>query len=66
MATPSVDELIGANKSIEEIRDFVGADSLGYLSHNALKASIGDTDNSYCYACFTGEYPKTSELVYLS
>jgi len=56
--TPSKKQLIAANKSIEEIREFVGADSLAYLSMEGLKAACGDgLENTYCTACYTGDYP---------
>ncbi|MCU1296534.1 MAG: amidophosphoribosyltransferase [Acidobacteriaceae bacterium] len=56
--TPSKKELIGANKSIEEIRQFIGADSLAYLSLPGLKMACGDGEKTtYCTACYTGKYP---------
>jgi amidophosphoribosyltransferase len=55
--TPQRDELIGANKSIEEIRQFIDADSLGYLSLEGLLSSVGPTRGAYCTSCYTGEYP---------
>ncbi len=55
--TPTRKELIAANNSVEEIRKFVEADSLGYLSLGSLRKSVGDTDANYCYACYTGDYP---------
>lgn len=56
--TPSKRELIGANKSIEEIREFIGADSLSYLSLEGLKKACGDGEKTtYCTACYTGKYP---------
>ena len=55
-------ELIAANKSVEEIRDFVKADSLGFLSHEALVDSVGLERNTLCMACFTGEYPIPVQL----
>jgi amidophosphoribosyltransferase len=55
--TPSKQELIAANHTTEEIRRFVEADSLGYLSLDALSHAVGDTRNRYCYSCYTGEYP---------
>jgi amidophosphoribosyltransferase len=56
--TPSKRQLIAANKSIEEIRDYIGADSLAYLSLEGLKRACGDGDaTSYCTACYTGQYP---------
>jgi amidophosphoribosyltransferase len=56
--TPNKSELIAANSNIEEIRRFIEADSLAYLSMNALRRSVADTPESeYCYACYTGDYP---------
>src|SRR3982075_4312067 len=56
--TPSKKELIAANKSVEEIREFIGADSLAYLSLPGLKKACGDGEKtSYCSACYTGSYP---------
>ena len=56
--TPSKRDLIAANKSIEEIRRFIEADSLAYLSLEGLLQSCGSTEkNSYCTACYTGNYP---------
>ncbi|HXW93690.1 MAG TPA: amidophosphoribosyltransferase [Terriglobales bacterium] len=56
--TPSVRELIAANKSVEEIREFIGADSLAYLSVAGLKKACGDGQpTTYCTACYTGCYP---------
>jgi amidophosphoribosyltransferase len=54
--TPTRRELIAATKSIEEIRDFVGADTLGYLSIGAMLKSVGAADR-FCSACFTKQYP---------
>jgi len=55
--TPSKQELIAANHSVEEIRRFVEADSLGYLSLDSLSHAVADDKNRYCYSCYTGEYP---------
>lgn len=56
--TPSKNQLIAANKSIEEIRDYIGADSLAYLSLSGLKRACGEGEKtSYCSACYTGNYP---------
>ncbi len=53
--TPSKKELIAANKSVEEIRQFIGADSLSYLSLEGLKKACGDGEKTtYCTACYTG------------
>ncbi len=59
--TPSMGELIAANHSVEEIRKFVEADSIGYLSLGALRESVLDDNHDYCYACYTGNYP--TELI---
>ncbi len=56
--TPSKKELIAANKSVEEIRDFIGAESLAYLSLEGLKKACEDgAQTRYCTACYTGSYP---------
>ncbi len=55
--TPNKSELIAANNSIEEIRRYIEADSLAYLSMDALSHSVADTKNEYCYSCYTGNYP---------
>lgn len=55
-------ELIAANMTVDDIRDYVGADSLGFLSHEALVDSVGLQRNSLCMACFTGEYPIPVQL----
>jgi len=55
--TPNKSELIAANNSIEEMRRFVEADSLAFLSLEALQRSVDDKHGEYCYACYTGEYP---------
>jgi amidophosphoribosyltransferase len=56
--TPSKAELIAANKSLEEIRQFIEADSLAYLSlEGLLKACETKEKSGYCTACYTGNYP---------
>ena len=50
-------ELIAAQKSVEEIRAFVGLDSLGYLSIDNLKKATTIPEGDLCFACFNGEYP---------
>jgi amidophosphoribosyltransferase len=56
--TPSKKQLIGANKSVEEIREYIGADSLAYLSLEGLKVACGEGEKTtYCTACYTGRYP---------
>jgi amidophosphoribosyltransferase len=56
--TPSKRELIAANNSIEEIRRFIEADSLAYLSLDGLYAAVeAENRSGYCTACYTGNYP---------
>jgi len=56
--TPTKNELIGANNTVEEIRKFVEADSLAYLSLASLRKAVNDDrKHEFCYACYTGDYP---------
>lgn len=55
--TPTKEELIAANLSIEEIREFLGVESLSYLSLEGLKRCVRGKETHFCYACFTGCYP---------
>ena len=55
--TPSRSELIGATHSVEEIRQFLSADSLKYLDIEGLLDSVGSQRPDYCTSCFTGKYP---------
>jgi len=55
-------ELIASHKSVEEIRQFIGADSLGYISLEGLLKSVNLPGDSFCTACFTGEYPIPVQL----
>jgi len=55
-------ELIAAQKSIPEICEFIGADSLGYLSLDGLIKAVGLPKENFCLACFTGEYPIAVQL----
>jgi amidophosphoribosyltransferase len=54
--TPTRGELIASDHSVEEIRRFVEADSLAYLSLDGLLASVSGPRDSYCTACWTGDY----------
>jgi len=62
--TPTREELIANNMSIEEIREYIGADSIKYLKIEDLRECVQQAEN-FCYACFTGNYPvpKESPLV---
>ncbi len=55
-------ELIAANMTVEEMRQFVGSDSLGFLSHEGLVRAVGVPKNNFCMACFTGRYPIPVQL----
>ncbi len=55
-------ELIAAQKTIPEIRDFIGADSLGYLSIDGLIKAVALPKDTFCLACFTGDYPIPVQL----
>jgi amidophosphoribosyltransferase len=54
---PTKKELIASNKSIKEIKDFLGLDSLEYLSLDGMLKSMQQADNDFCTACFNGNYP---------
>jgi amidophosphoribosyltransferase len=54
--TPDKEKLIAANMTNEEICAFIEADSLGYLSNEALLRSVNGKEENYCTACFTGKY----------
>jgi len=56
--TPTRTELLASSHSVDQIRDFIGADSLGYLSLDGLvKATTERAGEGYCHACFSGDYP---------
>ena len=55
--TDTQEQLIASSHSVEEVRDFIGADSLAYLSLDALVASTGTEKADFCCACFDGVYP---------
>jgi amidophosphoribosyltransferase len=55
--TPTRSELIATGNSIEEIREYITADSLGFLSEEGLYAFSGGDNDGFCDACFTGRYP---------
>jgi amidophosphoribosyltransferase len=54
---PTRQELIAADLTVEQIRSYVGADSLGYLSLEGMVQAAGGEKDSFCRACFDGEYP---------
>ncbi|GLT30669.1 hypothetical protein SLA2020_054600 [Shorea laevis] len=55
--TPSSEELISNRMSVEEIREFIGCDSLAFLPFDSLKKMLGSESPNFCYACFSGKYP---------
>jgi amidophosphoribosyltransferase len=55
--TPREDDLIAAQMSVEQVRNYIGADSLGYLSLEGMLEAIGIDTESSCTACWTGKYP---------
>jgi amidophosphoribosyltransferase len=56
--TPLKSELIASDHGVEEIRRHIGADTLGYLSHEGLLRAVDDSEGSrHCTACFSGRYP---------
>lgn len=55
--TPDRDQLLAANRSLDSIAKFLGADTLGYLSEAGMLAAAG-AEAGWCTACFTGRYPE--------
>jgi amidophosphoribosyltransferase len=55
--TPLKEELIAATHTIDEVRGYLDADSLGYLSLEGLRTCMRENGYSFCHACFTGNYP---------
>lgn len=53
---PTREELIASSHTVDEIRDYIGADSLAYLSLEGLLDSLSGATDSYCTACWTGDY----------
>jgi amidophosphoribosyltransferase len=52
-------ELVAADLSVEQIRAYIGADSLGYLSLDGMVAATAGPRDAFCRACFDGKYPIT-------
>ncbi|RMD91931.1 MAG: amidophosphoribosyltransferase, partial [Calditrichaeota bacterium] len=63
MDFPTKEELIAANKNIEEIKEFLGVDSLGYLSLEGMVSAVSNGNRGFCDACFTGNYPILPEEI---
>jgi len=58
--TPKKSELVASSHTVGEIRQFIRATSLNYLSVEGLKKCVRGEERNFCYACFTGEYPNSS------
>ncbi|HSR13773.1 MAG TPA: amidophosphoribosyltransferase, partial [Thermodesulfobacteriota bacterium] len=54
---PTRQELIGSSRTVEQIREYIGLDSLAYLSTEGMVGAMPQPDDSFCLACFTGKYP---------
>jgi amidophosphoribosyltransferase len=61
--TPTREELIASSNSPEQIRKYLGADSLGYISMEGLRLAVNDDEGKFCTSCYTGVYP--TDLVQL-
>ena len=55
-------DLIAANLTVEEIRQLIGADTLGYLNVKGLMDVVDGSKGNFCDACFTGVYPVPVQL----
>jgi amidophosphoribosyltransferase len=60
--TPNTDDLLAHKMDVEQMRSFIGADSLAFVSMNGLYRAVGQAERiaaapSFCDACFTGDYP---------
>ncbi len=59
--TPTQEELLASSQTVEQMRKFIGADTLGFLSlEGLLKVSEKKSRPGFCHACFSGEYPITA------
>jgi len=61
MDFPTKQELVASDKTIEKIREFLGVDSLGYLSLEGMVSAVSNGKSGFCTACFTGNYPLKPE-----
>jgi amidophosphoribosyltransferase len=55
--TPQQKNLLAATKSVGEMRKYLGATSLRFLSHKGMIQAIGIAEDQFCTSCFTGIYP---------
>ncbi len=63
--TPTKEELIASNQTVEDIRAYIGADKLVYLSLQGMYDGVKGKPSEYCDACFSEKYPTKIELPYL-
>jgi amidophosphoribosyltransferase len=54
--TPEREGLISAQKTTKELSELLGCDTLAFLSHAGLEEALSESEGSYCYGCFTGDY----------
>lgn len=59
--TPDKDKLIATNRSVTEIKDFIGVDSLGYISIEGMLNVVKNHRHEFCTTCFTGNYPEGAQ-----
>jgi amidophosphoribosyltransferase len=59
---PDPETLIANTRSVEEIRDYLGVDTLHYLSLEGMLSCVKQPDRNYCAACFTGQYPMPVDM----
>jgi amidophosphoribosyltransferase len=64
--TPDKQELIAAHSTVEQIAQFIGVDSLAYLSMEGLYRAVGSEPGKFCDACFTGSYPAGTPIAITS
>ena len=57
MDFPTPDELIANKMSVDEIKEYLGVDSLHYLSQKGMLDATGKDHSNFCTACFSGDYP---------
>ncbi len=56
--TPDPSKLIAANMTVEQIREYIGVDSIGYISIEGMLGCVGTHSHKFCTSCFTGKYPE--------
>ncbi|MFZ3229200.1 MAG: amidophosphoribosyltransferase [Pseudobdellovibrio sp.] len=61
--TPQKSQLIASHQSVDDIRKFIGADSLAYLSENGMWSAMNAGPETFCAACFNGQYPTSLSCV---